>query len=454
MSELPIDTLVIGAGISGLVCAHELRRATSAASVRVLEASARAGGLVRTLAQDGFRFEEGPEALPGNARTVRALCTELGVGVSESPRDAQKRFLLLQGKLVEVPSAPEDLATSRVVSFGAKLRLMAEATCARDVALDGSIADFARHRLGEEALERVVDPLVAGIHAGDPEQLSLRACFPEVARMVEEHGSLTAAMKARAKAKKEHKESEGGTPLSGAMFRPAGGMEALATALARALEGVLRTNARVRALERAGEGWRVLEESGASHAARRVVLALPLGPARALLAGPAPDAAAALATMQAENLVSVVHAYRRADVSHALDGFGYLVPKSAGGVVLGTLFSSSLDPSTAPPGQVLLRSLVGGARHPAAGELSDAELLERVAQECGPALGLARAPLLARVARYPGVIPRFDLAHPARREHLARALPSGLNVLGNFTRGIGLESLASEARALARALGA
>src|SRR6185295_16499487 len=133
---------------------------------------------------------------------------------------------------------------------------------------------------------------------------------------------------------------EGGTPLSGAMFRPTGGMEALAAALARALEGVLRTNARVRALERAGEGWRVLEESGASHAARRVVLALPLAPARALLAGPAPDAAAALATMQAENLVSVVHAYRRADVAHALDGFGYLVPKSAGGLVLGTLFSS------------------------------------------------------------------------------------------------------------------
>lgn len=444
-----LDTLVIGAGISGLVCARERLRAAPAEDLRVLEASPRPGGLVRTLTQDGFRFEEGPEALPGHARTIRALCQELGLGLQEAPREAGKRYLLIEGKLLEVPSSPEDLATSRVLGFGAKLRLMAEGTCAREVALDGSIADFARHRFGGEALERVVDPLVAGIHAGDPEQLSLRACFPEVVRMVEEHGSITAALKARAKAKKAGEG--GGSALSGALFRPAGGMESLVRALGDALGTRLVTGTRVRAIEREREGYRVLAESGTSLRARRVVVAVPLGAARALLAGPAPEAAAALATMQSENLVSVVHGHRRADVAHALDGFGYLVPKKAGGLVLGTLFSSSLDPSTAPAGQVLLRSLVGGARHPAAGELADSELLAAVARECAGPLGLTRAPLFARVARWPGVIPRFDLEHPARRERLAAALPPGLHVLGNFTRGIGLESLAAEARALAGA---
>ncbi len=449
-----LDTLIVGAGISGLGCAYERLRVAPGEELRVLEAEPRAGGLVRTGAQAGLRFEEGPEALPGNARTVRALCAELGVEVRAAPPAAGKRFLLLDGRLRELPGSAADLATSLVLGFGAKLRLMAEASCARDVALDGSIADFARHRFGKEALERVVEPLVAGIHAGDPEQLSLRACFPEVARMVEEHGSLTAALKARAEAKKKQPKAEGagGTPLGGALFQPVGGMEALTAALARALGPRLRTGARVRALERDASGFAVLEESGLRHRARRVVLALPLADARALLSGPAPEAATGLSSMAAESLASVVHAYRRADVAHALDGFGYLAPKSAGGLVLGTLFSSSLAPDSAPPGQVLLRSLLGGARQPAALELSDAELLAHVARECAGPLGLSGPPLLTHISRWPAAIPRFDLEHPARLEHLARALPPGLSVLGNFTRGLSLETLTREARTLAQAL--
>jgi oxygen-dependent protoporphyrinogen oxidase len=120
--------------------------------------------------------------------------------------------------------------------------------------------------------------------------------------------------------------------------------------------------------------------------------------------------------------------------------------------VLGTLFSSTLDPGSVPAGHVCLRSLLGGARRPDALALGDAEILEHVAGEHSRLLGIKGAPVFARVARYPGVIPRFDLEHPARRTRLAEGLPSGLAVLGNFTRGLGLESLAAEARALARTL--
>jgi len=179
---------------------------------------------------------------------------------------------------------------------------------------------------------------------------------------------------------------------------------------------------------------------------------VPLAAARALLAEAAPASAAALASMQAEGLVSVVCGYRRADVAHALDGFGFLVPKSAGGLMLGTLFSSTISPGTAPAGHVLLRSLLGGARRPDALTLPDEELLAQVASECSGPLGLARAPVFARVARYPAAVPRFDLGHLARRAQLAEGLPPGLHVLGNFTRGLGVENLASEARALARNL--
>jgi len=449
MTAATLDTLVVGAGISGLAFAHERARVAPDENLLVLEASESAGGLVRTLTQDGFRFEEGPEALPSGARSVRDLCRELELPLQEAPQAASKRYLALDEKLLEVPASPEDLATSRILSFGAKLRLLAEATCARDEALSGSIADFARHRFGKEALERVVDPLVAGIHAGDPEQLSLRACFPEVVRMVEEHGSVTAALKARAQQKKASGTS---AALGGSLWKPAGGMESLVKELAGRLGSHLRTNARVAELQRTEGAFALLEESGARHVAARVVLAVPLAAARALLSLVAPGAAAALASMQSEGLVSVVHAYRRADVAHALDGFGYLVPKSAGGIVLGTLFSSSLDPLAAPAGHVLLRSLLGGARRPDALALADDALLEHVTRESSGALGITRAPVFAHVARYPAAIPRFDLEHPARRMRLAEGFPPGLSVLGNFTRGLGVESLVSEARTLARAL--
>lgn len=227
-------------------------------------------------------------------------------------------------------------------------------------------------------------------------------------------------------------------------------MESLVLALARGLGAQLRTNTGVTALQRTADGFRVHTSSRASHSATRVVLALPLAATRTLLAEVAAPAATALASMQAEGLVSVVHAYRRADVTHALDGFGYLVPKSTGGLVLGTLFSSTLDPDAARADHVLLRSLLGGARRPDALELDDEELLGHVTSECAGALGLARAPVFARVRRYPAAIPRFDLGHLARCTQLAQALPPGLSVLGNFTRGLGLESLVSAARALAR----
>src|SRR5262249_43968847 len=150
-------------------------------------------------------------------------------------------------------------------------------------------------------------------------------------------------------------------------------------------------------------------------------------------------------------LVSVVHAHRRTDVAHALDGFGYLAPKSAGGLVLGTLFSSTIDPGTTPAGHVLLRCLIGGARHPEALELGDDELLARVQRECAGPLGLKKPPVFARVSRHRAVVPRFDLRHVQRREELARALPPGLAVLGNFTRGLGIATLIDEGVALARA---
>lgn len=432
------DVLVIGAGISGLACAHALgaRR-----RVRVLEAAPRAGGLVQGGTQDGFRWEEGPEAMPPGAAAVRALCSELALPIMEAPAAAARRYVLHEGALVEVPASPPALLASRLFSLRGKLRLLSEPLRARGVALHGSIADFVRHRLGQEFLERLVDPLVGGIHAGDAEELSFQACFPEAAELVARHGTVLAALRARVATR------EPGAPR--ALWKPRAGMQALVDALASALGARLELGRRVQGIVPLADGFRVDLADGSSSSAHAVVLATPLAAARALLAEVAPAAAQALTTMGAENLVSVVHAWRRADVVHALDGFGYLVPSRGGSPVLGTLFSSSLWPSAAPEGCVLLRTLLGGARHARLHALDDAELHEIALAEARTRLGARGKPLLVRLARYPAVIPRLDCGHALRLATLARELPPGLAVLGNFTRGIGLARLVSEARALA-----
>src|SRR5262249_1231845 len=156
-----------------------------------------------------------------------------------------------------------------------------------------------------------------------------------------------------------------------------------------------------------------------------------------------------LADMESESVVSVAHAYRRADVAHDLAGFGYLVPSREGMRHLGTLFSSSIDPECVERDVVLLRTLLGGARDPELIVATEAEVLGIVDAGGGALVGVRRPPLWREVVRYPRALPRFDLRHPERLRVLARALPPGLALLGNFTAGIGIPALLAEARALA-----
>jgi oxygen-dependent protoporphyrinogen oxidase len=430
-------TIVVGAGISGLAYAHARLALDREAPLAVLEAGPRAGGQIATLRRDGWRLETGPEVLAGG-QELRRLTEELGLERERLSSTAARRFLQKGTRLLEVPQTPGDLSTSTILSFPAKMRLLAEPSRAGDQALDGSIADFVRHRLGEEALERVVEPLVASLFAGDPEQISLQATFPRVVDWVREHGSLFAAMKART--------GRGSGLPSAEVWRPVGGVQALIDALVAALGARLSLSTPVTALAPEAEGIRVTCASGDTLLAGRVVLAVPGPVAARLLAGVADEAAGALAAMPCESLVAVHHGYRRSAVDHGLDGFGFLSPRAEGGRTLVTVFSSSLEPAVAPDGHVLLRTLLGGARDPEASQLSDEDLSELVRGESSRLLGIRGAPVLTHVVRWPAAVPRYDLDHPARRRVLARALPSGLTLLGNFLDGLDVGALVRDAR--------
>ena len=468
-----VDTVVLGAGIAGLCYAHALG---AGADVLVLDAAPRAGGLVRTehaqlpAAHGGgaLHFEWGPEALQDNAPETLALLAELGLAAAPAAEAARRRFVLHEGRLVALPMSPPAFLSSPLLTVGGKLRALAEPFRDARTALDGSVADFVRHRLGTQVLERLVDPFVSGVYAGDPELLSLRAAFPLLAAFVAEHGSLFAGLRARGRAAR----ARGEAPAVPSLVSLPGGLGALPAALAGALGARLRLGVRVTALHAAAlhgttphgttphgaaprgadvGDWRVVTAAGEVRA-RRVVCALPVAAAARLLAPVSAALGGELGGMSCESVVSLVHAWRRRDAGHALDGFGYLVPGRERRLHLGTLFSSSIQPARCPPDVVLLRTLLGGARHARLVEWPDEELLATLADDVAPVLGLHGEPLFTRIVRQRGALPRYDLRQPARQAQLDALLASlpGLALIGNHRRGISVNALIEASRALAR----
>ncbi|MEO6710077.1 MAG: protoporphyrinogen oxidase [Planctomycetota bacterium] len=434
-----VDTLVIGAGISGLAFAQALG---PEADVLVVDGAEREGGWLRSesvAAEPGARFEIGAEALSDPEGRLAALCETCGIETIRASASAQRRYLVARGELVALPQSPRGMLATRLLSTSGKLRALSEFFRDPRIALEGSIADFVRHRFGREVLETFVDPFVSGVHGGDPELVSLRAAFPALAAMVEEHGSVLRGLSRRKKSK------------GPALFKPRGGMQRLPEGLARNLGARLRLRAAVSELARTGDGFVATSAAGRIHA-RRVVVATDRSRAVTLLSQVAPMASRELAGMSAENLVAVIHGWDRERVAHPLDGFGFLAPSSQRLATLGTLFSSTIDPDCAPLGQVVLRTLLGGARRAALIDETDAQLIATVLQENSRLLGISGAPRWTRVLRYRGAIPRYDLDHPRRVAAIAAdvAREPGLALLGNAISGPGVGALVARATELAR----
>ncbi|MBL8898454.1 MAG: protoporphyrinogen oxidase [Planctomycetes bacterium] len=433
-----IDTVVVGGGISGLAYAHARGPASE---LVVLEASERAGGLVRTTALGAlgeFHCELGPETLRFEARGgLTDMLRELDLVAERPPKESRRRYLVCRGRLVEAPLGVGKFLRTPLLSWRGKLRMIAEPFRSKHLGNDGSVAEFVRHRIGEEALQGLLDPLVSGIHAGDPAVLSMRACFPRLVELVEKHGGLFRAQwKTR------------GEPAPSVM-KTKGGCEAITRALAAALGAKLRLHARVHSFAREGERWLIESDAGRFDAAR-VVLAMPAAGAAALLAHAAPAIARRISEIESESLSSLVHVYRREQVGHPLAGFGYLVASREKLRHLGTLFSSSIAPDACPPTHVVLRTLLGGARAPHLAAAPELELLDIVRAEVHPLLAIRGEPELVAVQRWRATLPRFDLAHPARVQAIERALPPTLSLLGNYLRGIGVNHLVAAARTLAQ----
>jgi oxygen-dependent protoporphyrinogen oxidase len=430
-------TLVIGAGISGLSCAYALKK--SGQNVVVLEAGARPGGVIQSSEERGYLVELGPQSF-GATGAFGDLLQELGLNdqVLEAPA-AAARYVWTGERLVSVPMTLPAFLASDLLSWKSKCRVFFEpfgTTCPPEG--DESVAAFTRRKFSDELFERLVDPFVSGIYAGDAEQISLRAAFPKVYEAEKSTGSVMRGMI------KLRQKSGAGRAVSSRRrsrlitFRS--GNETLVRALADRLGRALCCHTAVEKIAKAGDGYLAeARRNGASEqiSCARLVIATPAGTAAGLLEGLAPEVSVSLAGIAYAPLAVVSLGYRREQIPHGLAGFGFLAPRSSGLRALGTVWNSSLFPDRAPQGQVLLTTFVGGASDPSIVALSPQELSEIVRRDLATVLGVTGPPAMQRVTQYTQAIPQYNLGHTERLEkarHALRAVP-GLWVVGNYWKG-------------------
>lgn len=448
------DTIVIGGGITGL-CAGWYARAAGD-SVCVLEAAERPGGWAHTLHEDGFQFDWGPNGFLDREPMMLEWVEALGLTgeLVQADESAARRFILRHGKLVEIVPPPRFLAKP-LLSVPGRARLMMEPLIGRRTdPTPESIHAFASRRIGREAADVLVASMVSGVFGGDAKQLSLAHCFPRMAAMEAEHGSLFRAMIAKAK------EARRNGTKSGSAMGPGGtlttfrrGIGQLIETAAESLGDSLRLGAGVLHVSKEGakegSGFRVECTGGPAIVSKRLVIATPPNATATLLAELAPEAAARLREMECVNMSVVCTAYPRTAVGHGMNGFGFLVPRIEGRRVLGCLWTSSIFPHQAPADWVLLRTMIGGAMDPGAVDLTDAKLIALVEKEVHPLLDIHAAPGRVRIFKHRDSIPQYGLGHQALLDAVdaAAAAHPGLRFAGNAYRGVSLNDCVVSARA-------
>ena len=446
-----LPALVIGGGISGLVCAYALRK--RGIEAQIVEAAPRPGGVIRSQRLEGFLLELGPQSFSATPQ-LRRLCSELGLDAElvQAPPQAP-RYVLLNGALRKVPMNPVALLASSLLSLRTKWNF------ARDVLgksqppdEDESVADFIRRKFGADLLDRLVGPFTSGVYAGDPERLSMRSAFPSVYEAEKSAGSVMRGMIRAAKARKQPRERP--TLLT---FRE--GNETLIRALAANLGSALCCGTRTIRVESGGAAGLfnvTLKSNGEEKGleTERLVVATPTDVAAELLKSVNPAFGEELSGVQYAPVAIVSLGYRREDVGHPLQGFGFLVPRSAGLRVLGTVWNSSLFPKRAPQGYVLLTNFVGGATDPQAITLSPEGLFAAVHREISPLLSIREKPVFSNVQIYPRALPQYNVGHSerlAKLEKLQRETP-GLRLVGNYLRGPSIGACVEQALAVEEAL--
>ncbi len=421
------DVIIIGAGITGLSCAWRLKR--MGIEPLVLEASQRPGGVIKSERVDGYLIERGPNSLLPASENF-PLLDEAGLTGEIIEADPKSpRYVVIGGKLRKIPFGP--------LTPGGLLRAAVEPFVRSKSPKNESVHDFFARRFGRQAQDRLVAPFVTGIYAGDTTKLDMAATFPRFAELERKHGSLILGMMKSGKPKGSRR---------GHTCSFAGGMERLPQRLAADVD-IVYDAADVR-LE---PGLQVKWTSG-TLPAKAVIVTAPAYRAAGMIGNSIPGLATLLDKVDYAPMVTATTSVPDSAFPKPLDGFGFLIPRSEGFHLLGTLFSSALFPGRSPDGRQLLTSFVGGAHERDAIHWTDEQVMTVVRPELQRILGTSEAPLPVAVTRQPRAIPQYRIGHEDWTMALKNELKQwpGLFMAGNYMEGVAVAACMETGERVAR----
>jgi len=431
---------IIGGGISGLTALHFLRQNYSEAFAATLfEKDDRLGGTIGTDRDGGFISDWGPNGFLDKVPLTLQVVRELGLDNRLEPAAprAEKRFIYRNDKLHEISPSPLKFLRSPILSVPGRMRLVTEPFVSqRKDEADESVFDFAARRIGREAAEHMIVPMVSGIFGGDARKLSLKACFPVMVEMEKNYGSLFKALIAKKKAGK--KASAAGP--SGRLTSFANGLYTLIETVREKYKDFIKTGTEVVGVDKNDTGYRLYFKEGKPEEFDAVICAAPAFVAAKIFSKMDDKLGRLLESIPYASISVVCTGYKREAVRHDLAGFGFLVPRNQDKRILGSIWTSSIFKNRSPEGMVQVRTMVGGATDPEAISLSEAELDKLVNDELKDIVGIEDKPAYTRIFKYERGIPQFVLGHPDKMAQLERLQEDhpGLYFTGNAYEGVGL----------------
>ncbi len=436
------DVVVIGAGISGLSCAHDLMQ--RGCDVRILERQTSTGGNARSVHFDGFLMEQGPStinvAYPSAINHIREL--DLENSARELGPNVRKRYLRDSRGLHGISVHPMGFFLSGYLSLGERLAMATEFLQPRKSdKTEETIHQFASRRFGTGFADKVIDPLAAGIFMGDSKSLSIAGAFPKLVELEQRHGSIIRGILA----------SKRGNEPGRRLLSWDGGIGTLSRTLTKKLGKCITTGTAVLKLAHTNSGFEISTANTGTIRARAVVLAVQPHVAAALLENLDPKSADATGAIAAPPIAVTYLGYHKNQITHELDGLGFLSTKNEGQIISGAQFCSTMFDGRAPADHVAISCYIGGSRSPEITSLPDKELSTLVNQELSGLLGIKGSPVVSRTHHWPRGLPQYTPGHENRRKIIETAhqrIP-GLFMTGNFLKGVSIINCLESAKATA-----
>ncbi len=467
----PIKVAIVGGGISGLSTAYFLSEQTkdTPIEITVFDDQAQLGGVIQTQKTALSLCEFGPDAFLTEKPQALALCKALGLEdqIISTSKEHRRSFVAKGNRLIPVPGgwfmiAPKDLSSlfaTQMFSWPGKLRMAMELVIpASKNKADESVSDFVKRRFGQEALDRIGQPMIGGIYTADPAKLSLLATFPRLKQMEQEQGSLIRALWKRSRqsavATRSSKEASG--PRYGLFATLKGGLGTLIQRLAEVLKerNVLVKAQGVESIERRDQGWALTLADGGECWVDAVCLAIPAPRAADVCKKEIPQLQSLLSDISYASVATVNLVYRREAIQHALNGFGFVVPAVEHRNLVGCSFSSIKFEGRAESEHVLLRAFVGGAYHDHVLRQTDDALCQNVQADLNILLGIQESPQEITIKRWQNAMPQYAVGHLDRLNQIEQVTKQvkGLYLTGNAYRGIGIPDCIRQAEMTATAL--